>query len=126
VITMLAAFVVLSMPFAVVERVVLGFDSRPTGWTLVALVAIDAVGRIVASTLANPFSAGVIAIFYADRRMRREAFDLELQLDRPDDPVGAWLPGPLTVAGSGPQPNVPRHSLTAPPAPPPQHPGWSR
>ena len=55
-----------------------------------------------------------------------EAFDLELQLDRPDDPIGAWLPGPLTVAGSGPQPKVPRPSLMAPPPPPPHYPGWGR
>jgi hypothetical protein len=126
VIAVLAGFVVLPMPFAVVERIVLGFDAEPAGWTLVALVAVSAIGRTVAGTLVNPFNAGVIAIFYADRRMRREAFDLELQLDRPDDPLGAWLPGPLTVAGSGPQPKVPRNSLTAPPAPPPQYPGWHR
>lgn len=126
VIAMLAGFVVLPMPFAVVERIVLGFDAEPTGWALAGLVAISAVGRTVAGTLVNPFNAGVIAIFYADRRMRREAFDLELQLDRPDDPIGAWLPGPLTVAGSGPQPKVPRPSLMAPPPPPPHYPGWGR
>lgn len=126
VIAMLAGFVVLPMPFVVIERIVLGFNAEPTGWTLVALVAVAAVGRTVAGTLVNPFNAGVIAIFYADRRMRREAFDLELQLDRPDDPVGAWLPGPLTVAGSGPQPKVPRRSFTAPPAPPPPYPGPRR
>jgi hypothetical protein len=126
VIAMLAGFVVLPMPFAVVERVVLGIDAEPAGWTLVALVAVAAVGRTVAGTLVNPFNAGVIAIFYADRRMRREAFDLELQLDRPDDPMRAWLPGPLTVAGSGPQPKVPRRSFTAPPAPPPPYQGWRR
>lgn len=124
VIAVLAGFVVLPMPFAVVQKIVLGIDAEPSGWALVALVAVAAIGRTVAGTLVNPFNAGVIAMFYADRRMRREAFDLELQLDPPDDPVDAWLPGPLTVAGSGRQPRVPRGSFTAPPAPPPQYPGW--
>jgi hypothetical protein len=126
VIAVLAGFVVLPMPFAVVERIVLGIDAEPTGWALVALLAVAAIGRTVAGTLVNPFNAGVIAIFYADRRMRREAFDLELQLDRPDDAVGAWLPGPLTVAGSGPQPKVPRPAFTAPPANTRWHHGWPR
>jgi hypothetical protein len=131
VIAVLAGSVVLPMPFALVERIVLGLNSEPTGWTLVGLVALGAIGRIIAGTLVNPFNAGVIAIFYADRRMRREAFDLELQLDPPDDPLTGWLPGPLTVAGSGPQPKVPRGPLTAPPGPPPYAPpyppsGWSR
>lgn len=131
VIVVLVGSVVLPMPFAVVQRIVLGVDSEPTGWTLAGLVALGAVGRIIAGTLVNPFSAGVIAIFYADRRMRREAFDLELQLDPPDDPVAAWLPGPLTAAGSGRQPKMPRSPLTAPPGPPPYAPphppsGWSR
>jgi hypothetical protein len=135
VIAVLAGSLVLPMPFAVVQRIVLGFNSEPAGWTLAGLVAIGAVGRIIAGTLVNPFNAGVIAIFYADRRMRREAFDLELQLDPPDDPLAAWLPGPLTAAGSGPQPKMPRGPLTAPPRPPGPHqpyapphspPGWSR
>ena len=132
VIAVLAGFVVLPMPFAVVERILLGFNSEPTGWTLLALVALGAVGRSVAGTLANPFSAGVIAMLYADRRMRREAFDLELQMDPPEDPVAAWLPGPLTAAGSGPQPRMPRgapwppHTVAPPPPPPYSPPGWPR
>ncbi|MGH3376064.1 MAG: hypothetical protein ACRDP6_15110 [Actinoallomurus sp.] len=132
VIAVLAGSVVLPMPFAVVERILLGINPEPNGWTLVGLVALGAIGRIIAGTLVNPFNAGVIAMFYADRRMRREAFDLELQLDPPDDTLGAWLPGPLTVAGSGRQPKMPRGPLTMPPAPPrsydppPPPSGWSR
>jgi hypothetical protein len=132
VITVLAASVVLPMPFVVVERIVLDLNPEPSGWAFVAVVAIGAIGRIIAGTLANPFSAGVIAILYADRRMRREAFDLELQMDPPDDPLAAWLPGPLTAAGSGPQPRMPRatrwpaHTMAPPPPPPytPPPPGW--
>jgi hypothetical protein len=132
VIAVLAGFLVLPMPFAVLERILLGFDSAPTGWALLGLVAIGAVGRSVAGTLANPFNAGVIAMLYADRRMRREAFDLELQMDPPVDPVAAWLPGPLTAAGTGPQPKVPRgvpwphHTMAPPPPPPYRPPGWPR
>ena len=67
---------------------------------------------------------GVIALLYADRRMRREAFDLELQMDPPADPIAAWLPGPLTAAGSGRQPNMPRGapSGSSPPARPGRRP----
>ncbi|MCW2944863.1 MAG: hypothetical protein JWR24_1580 [Actinoallomurus sp.] len=127
VITGFAEFVVLPMPFAVAQRIVLALRPEPRGWTLVAIVAIGALGRIVAGTLVNPFNAGVIAMLYADRRMRREAFDLELQLDPPADPVTAWLPGPLTAAGSVPQPTMPRGSNLTPPAPPgPPPPGWHR
>jgi MFS family permease len=138
VITLLAEFLVLPTPFTVAQRAVLGVNPNPSGWALVGLVAIGAVGRVIAGTLVNPFNACVIAMVYADRRMRREAFDLELQMDPPDDPVAGWLPGPLTAAGSGPQPKVPRGPLMMPPGAPPMGvpptyappypppPGWSR
>lgn len=124
VITVFAEFVVLPMPFTVAQRIMLAARPEPDGWTLVAIVAIGALGRIIAGTLVNPFNAGVIVMLYADRRMRREAFDLELQLDPPADPLAVWLPGPLTAAASGPQPKTPRRPLLAPPPPPP--PGWGR
>jgi hypothetical protein len=132
VITLLAGSFVLPTPFAIAQRIVLGINPHPSGWALVGLVALGAVGRIIAGTLVNPFNACVIAMVYADRRMRREALDLELQMDSPDDPVAAWLPGPLTAAGSGPQPKVPRGPLVMPPGTPPTYappyppPGWSR
>jgi hypothetical protein len=134
VITVLAEFFVLPAPFTAGQQIILAVHSEPGGWLFVALVALGALGRIIAGTLINPFNAGVIAILYADRRMRREAFDLELQMNPPqDDPLTAWLPGPLTAAGSGPQPQVPRGSFRwtapAPPGPwppqaPPPPPGW--
>ncbi|MCO6004871.1 hypothetical protein NE236_07750 [Actinoallomurus purpureus] len=123
VITLFVEFVVLPVPFAVAQQIMLAFDKEPHGWLLVAVIAVGGVGRIIAGTLVNPFNAGVIALMYADRRMRREAFDLELQMERPADPLAAWLPGPLTAAGSGPQPHMPRQTFVRP-APPP--PGWHR
>jgi hypothetical protein len=132
VITLLAGSLVLPTPFAIAQRIVLSIDPNPSGWALVGLVAVGGVGRIIAGTLVNPFNACVIAMVYADRRMRREALDLELQMESPDDPVAAWLPGPLTAAGSGPQPKVPRGPLVMPPGTPPTYappyppPGWSR
>jgi hypothetical protein len=127
-ITALAEFVVIPAPFTVAQRIALAIRPEPGGWLLVGLLAFGALGRIIAGTLVNPFNAGVISIVYADRRMRREAFDLELQMDPPEDPLAAWLPGPLTAAGSGPQPKVPRGSFQwAVPADrpmPPPPPGW--
>ncbi|GAA4637176.1 hypothetical protein GCM10023196_089920 [Actinoallomurus vinaceus] len=118
VITLFVEFLVLPVPFAVAQEIMLAFDKEPHGWMLVAVIAVGAVGRVIAGTLVNPFNAGVIALMYADRRMRREAFDLELQMEPPADPLAAWLPGPLTAAGSGPQPKMPRQVLVTPPPPP--------
>ncbi|GAA0337632.1 hypothetical protein NE235_32650 [Actinoallomurus spadix] len=121
VITIFVEFLVLPVPFAIAQQIFLAFDKEPHGWLLVAVIAVGGVGRIIAGTLVNPFNAGVITLIYADRRMRREAFDLESQLEPADDPLAAWLPGPLTAAGSGPQPKTPRPSFVAPPPP-----GWHR
>lgn len=122
-ITFVVEFLALPVPFAVAQQVLLAADHEPGGWLLVAIVAVGGVGRILAGTLVNPFNAGVIALMYADRRMRREAFDLELQTRPPADPATAWLPGPLTEAGSGPQPKTPRpHFVMAPPTAPPAYP----
>jgi hypothetical protein len=127
-ITILAGSIVLPLPFTVAQRIVLAVHPEPSGWLLIGLLAISAVGQIIAGTLVNPFNAGVIAMLYADRRMRREAFDLELQMNPPADPVEAWLPGPLTEAGSGRQPKMPRMPLLVTPPPPYQPPpppqGW--
>jgi hypothetical protein len=117
-ITMFAGNFVLQLPFAAAQGGIVAVDKEPTGWVFIAFVAIGALGGIIAGTLVAPFDAGVIGLLYADRRMRREAFDLELALDPPDDPVAAWLPGPLTAAGSGPQPRIRRPPIVLAP------PGW--
>jgi hypothetical protein len=40
---------------------------------------LTAIGGVISGTLVRPFSAGVIALLYIDRRMRAEALDLTLQ-----------------------------------------------
>jgi Membrane domain of glycerophosphoryl diester phosphodiesterase len=61
-----------------------------------------AVGQTLASMLTYPFTAGVYGLLYTDRRMRAEAFDLELQTAaaRPGDVSidDLWQP----AAASGP------------------------
>jgi hypothetical protein len=40
---------------------------------------LTGIGGLISATLVRPFSAGVIALLYIDRRMRAEALDLTLQ-----------------------------------------------
>ena len=109
VITAFAGLLVLPIPFAVAESLLLSGNRDPSGWVRVLVVALSGVGRIVAGTLTNPFNAGVIALLYVDHRMRREGFDLELGMDtdKGADPLAVWLPGPLTAAASEHQPKTP-------------------
>jgi hypothetical protein len=117
-ITVFAGTFVLQLPFAAAQGGLLAIDEEPSGWLFIAFIAIGAIGGIIAGTLVAPFDAGVIGLLYADRRMRREAFDLELALDPPEEEMAAWLPGPLTAAGSGRQPRIHRPPMVMPP------PGW--
>lgn len=41
-------------------------------------IAIQSLGQMVASTVAGPITAGVTALLYIDRRMRREGLDVAL------------------------------------------------
>ncbi|WP_414687525.1 hypothetical protein [Mycobacterium sp.] len=50
----------------------------PSGWSLVG-ATVGAVGSAIGRILTAPFSAGVVALLYTDRRIRAEAFDLVLQ-----------------------------------------------
>jgi membrane-anchored glycerophosphoryl diester phosphodiesterase (GDPDase) len=40
---------------------------------------VAGIGGFIAATLVRPFTSGVIALLYLDRRMRAEALDLTLQ-----------------------------------------------
>lgn len=101
-ITIFMGFFALRVPFVVAEFVFFGNDL--SGIEVFLQLALDTAGRIVSWTLTVPFDAGVIALLYVDRRMRREGFDLELQTRdeaaaRPDDFLDLWRPSPTTRTG---------------------------
>jgi hypothetical protein len=68
---------VLTVPFAVGGVLLaVGFpDSSGLWWVTLAAVSL---GSFVASVVTMPFVAGVTALQYIDRRIRREALDIEL------------------------------------------------
>lgn len=76
-VTVFMGFFALRIPFLFVQLVFFG-DSSGSDSTMAAL-AVDTFGRIVSWSVVLPFDAGVIALLYMDRRMRREGFDLELR-----------------------------------------------
>jgi hypothetical protein len=100
-ITIFMGFFALRIPFVVAEFVFFGTDL--SGTEVFLQLALDTAGRIVSWTLTIPFDAGVIALLYMDRRMRREGFDLELQTRDeatapPADFLDLWRPAPAAAA----------------------------
>ncbi|MEI7034896.1 hypothetical protein [Streptomyces pratensis] len=73
----------ISLPFGVIAVLADGtdaaefFSSSPPsfGWPF---LIVSGIGEAVVSTLLYPFVAGVTALLYVDRRIRREALDLDL------------------------------------------------
>jgi hypothetical protein len=47
---------------------------------------LSGIGALIAGTLVRPFTAGVVALLYLDRRMRGEALDLTLQQSAANNP----------------------------------------
>ncbi|WP_216651205.1 hypothetical protein [Actinomadura litoris] len=76
-VTVFMGFFALRIPFLIVELV--AFGTKPEGGAAVAALAVDTLGRIVSWSVVLPFDAGVIALLYIDRRMRREGLDLDLR-----------------------------------------------
>ncbi|MEU8305315.1 hypothetical protein AB0C84_17315 [Actinomadura sp. NPDC048955] len=76
-VTVFMGFFALRIPFLFAQLIFFE-DSSGSGPTMGAL-AVDTVGRIVSWSVVMPFDAGVIALLYMDRRMRREGFDLDLR-----------------------------------------------
>jgi hypothetical protein len=66
-----------SIPFGI-GALVLGLGSPSAGVSLGAM-AIMSVGGAIGQIITAPFTAGIVVLLYADRRMRAEAFDLVLQ-----------------------------------------------
>jgi len=66
-----------TVPFSLVGQVMLVLGGS-TSTTVIALVLMS-VGGAIGQIITAPFSAGVVVLLYADRRIRAEAFDLVLQ-----------------------------------------------
>ncbi|MEZ5117141.1 MAG: hypothetical protein R2737_12825 [Candidatus Nanopelagicales bacterium] len=125
---------VLVVPLALVGSVasVAVGDPEALPWPLLVTTAL---GQLVAGIVTLPFVAGVTALLYVDRRIRREALDLRLAHPVPGDLGGtaasgdvldAYLePGPPTPAagGSPPGPYPPGPYPPGPYPPGPYPPG---
>jgi hypothetical protein len=68
---------VLGVPVQLVGSVLTGSDA--SGRTAAFVFVAEVVASGIAATLVAPFSAGVRALLYVDRRMRAEGLDLTLQ-----------------------------------------------
>ena len=68
---------IISLPFGLAGGGISSIGNRSTGVHFTQLV-ISGIGGLLASTISRPFSAGVAALLYIDRRMRAEALDLAL------------------------------------------------
>ncbi|REE98459.1 glycerophosphoryl diester phosphodiesterase family protein [Thermomonospora umbrina] len=127
-ITIFMGFLALRIPFLVLQLVLFG-DGTGEGPVLGAL-AVDTLGRIVSWSLITPFDAGVIALLYIDRRMRREGFDLDVmtrgRTAGPDalpgaesaDGLDVWRPVDFPRAAAYPPlPDRPPHPFAPPVGP---------
>jgi Membrane domain of glycerophosphoryl diester phosphodiesterase len=145
-ITIFMGFLALRIPFLFLQMLLFANDGNSA---LLGSLAVDTLGRIVSWSLITPFDAGVIALLYVDRRMRREGFDLDVQTRNrsgaagdatgsvdPDHPLDVWRPVTFPpVNGSPPAPPglhrpfvTPAHPSPFPPTHGPQqtqgHPIW--
>lgn len=80
---------VVTVPFTMGGAALNFLDAGSTAPALGAAVLV-ALGETLSAMLTYPFLAGVYGLLYADRRMRSEAFDLELQ-------TAAAQPGDISV-----------------------------
>ncbi len=80
------------MPFQFIG----GFDSFTGGSEIGTISTLSlfgsTLGAIVGGTLTAPFTAGVTALLYIDRRMRIEGLDLELARSAATQPGGPPAP----------------------------------
>jgi hypothetical protein len=72
-----------AMPFSIAQ-LIMGTES--TAAILLGTVSAS-VGAIVGQVITAPFTAGVVVLLYADRRIRAEAFDLVLRTGATAGPV---------------------------------------
>lgn len=82
------------MPFALAQ-VVAGMDT--TSGVLIG-TALATVGAIIGQVITAPFTAGVVVLLYADRRIRAEAFDLVLRTGAAGGPTATASTDDLWLA----------------------------
>jgi hypothetical protein len=68
---------IISLPFGLAGGGLTSVGNRHSAVHFTQLV-ISGIGALLASSIVRPFSAGVAALLYIDRRMRAEALDLAL------------------------------------------------
>ncbi len=69
---------VLAVPFSLVSSLVLSSASGDSAAAAMVSLFLTSIGTVVSTAVVLPFSAGVTALLYLDRRMRREGLDLVL------------------------------------------------
>ena len=77
--SILAAVVssVLAIPFAVLGAVT-SFSSIQNGQLPLTYTLSTSLATLVSTTIVLPFTSGIVSLLYIDRRIRREALDIEL------------------------------------------------
>jgi len=77
--SILAAIVssVLAIPFAVVGAIT-SFNSLESGQLPLTYTLSTSLATLVSTTIVLPFTSGIVSLLYIDRRIRREALDIEL------------------------------------------------
>jgi hypothetical protein len=103
-IRLLAAVVVVVVGYAVAAPLTLTGQlmvaTHSSGPVLIG-TTLTTVGSAIGQIITTPFSAGVVVLLYADRRIRAEAFDLVLRSGAAGGPQAAasadylWLTRPV-------------------------------
>ncbi len=67
--------IVINIPFWIAAGASFVASGGDVGWGALIILA---VGQIIAGTIGQPISAGIVALLYVDRRMRAEGLDVTL------------------------------------------------
>ena len=70
---------IITVPFGIAGGGISLLRSNGDNHLSFATLLINGIGGLLAGTIVRPFSAGVTALLYIDRRMRAEALDITLQ-----------------------------------------------
>jgi hypothetical protein len=87
----------IAMPLNVAAQLLAASQTGP----LLLSITVGSIGSAISRVITTPFSAGVVALLYTDRRIRAEAFDLVLQTGAAADPAATastdylWLTRPV-------------------------------